>query len=64
MELDPELWELPHLRAWVARHEFGKVFAYLTEGPARILTQRQLARLLDCSQSQIHEIIHGRQVWA
>ncbi len=53
-----------HLRAWVARHEFGKVFAYLTEGPARILTQRQLARLLDCSQSQIHEIIHGRQVWA
>ncbi|MDQ3275382.1 MAG: helix-turn-helix transcriptional regulator [Actinomycetota bacterium] len=64
MELDPELWELPHLRAWVARHEFGKVFAYLTEGPARILTQRQLARLIDCSQSQIHEIIHGRQVWA
>ncbi|MGH4017125.1 MAG: helix-turn-helix domain-containing protein [Pseudonocardiaceae bacterium] len=46
----------------MARHEFGKVFAYLTEGPARILTQRQLARLVDCSQSQIHEIIHGRNV--
>ncbi|MGI9063361.1 MAG: hypothetical protein ACR2FQ_06085 [Pseudonocardiaceae bacterium] len=65
MELDPELWELPELRAALVKHDFGMIFAFLTgglEGAGRVLSQRQLAGLLDCSQSQIHEIIHGRDV--
>ncbi len=64
-ELDPELWELPDIRAALIRQDFGTIFAFLTggmEGAGRVLSQRQLSRLLDCSQSQIHEIIHGRQV--
>lgn len=64
-DLDPELWELPDLQAALVKHDFTTIFSFLTgeaEGSGRVVSQRQLARLLDRSQSEIHEIIHGRQV--
>ncbi|MGH4019821.1 MAG: helix-turn-helix domain-containing protein [Pseudonocardiaceae bacterium] len=53
MELDPEWWDLPELCHAIARHDFKTLFGYLER---QGLSQRQLARLLNRSQSEIHDI--------
>ncbi|MGH8574448.1 MAG: hypothetical protein ACREX8_18015, partial [Gammaproteobacteria bacterium] len=53
--IDPEWWDLPELSRAIARHDFKTLFGYLMR-PGEGMSQRDLARLLNRSQSEIHEI--------
>lgn len=59
--IDPELLALPGLRAALADHDVALVYKILTR---RGTTQRQIAALTGQSQSEISEILKGRQVQA
>jgi transcriptional regulator with XRE-family HTH domain len=57
--LDPELLNLPGLRVALFHRDITKVYKILVrEG----IPQRRIAELVDQSQSEVSEIINGRQV--
>ncbi|HET9256423.1 MAG TPA: helix-turn-helix transcriptional regulator, partial [Pseudonocardiaceae bacterium] len=55
----PALWEQPAMRAALARRDIGAVYRRLTDAG---FSQRQIAALTGQSQSEISEILRGRQV--
>jgi transcriptional regulator with XRE-family HTH domain len=57
--LDPDLLNLPSLRAALFHHDISRVYQILVrEG----ISQRRIAELVGQSQSEVSEIINGRQV--
>lgn len=59
--IDPRLWERPHMRVALARHDISEVYRLL--GAAGI-SQRRIAALTGQNQSEISDISQGRQVQA
>jgi transcriptional regulator with XRE-family HTH domain len=60
MKINPHIWQRPELQDALTGQDFQVIFDYLTRHEG--LSQRQLAKLLGRSQSQISEIIGGRKV--
>ncbi len=58
--IDPALYWREDMRAALARHDFGVVYRALKEEAG--LPQRRIARLTGQSQSEVSEILSGRQV--
>lgn len=59
--IDPAVWERPVMRGALARHDISEVYRLLgTVG----VSQRQIAALTGQNQSEISEIVQGRQVQA
>ncbi|GAB3890137.1 hypothetical protein GCM10029964_061160 [Kibdelosporangium lantanae] len=59
--IDPRLWERPHMRAALARHDISEVYQLLA---ASGVSQRRIAALTGQNQSEISDINQGRQVQA
>jgi len=59
--IDPLTWDTPHMRAALARHDIGCVYRHLR---AAGISQRRIASLTGQNQSEVSEIIQGRQVQA
>jgi transcriptional regulator with XRE-family HTH domain len=59
--LHPTMWEQPAMRAALARRDIGAVYRRLTDAG---FSQREIARLTGQSQSEVSEILAGRQVIA
>lgn len=57
--IDPEVFELPAMRDALARRDVGQVYRLLKHAG---ISQRAIAELTGTTQSQVHEIIHGRPV--
>lgn len=55
----PEVWERPEMRAALAQRDIGRVYKLLKQDG---VTQREIARRTGQSQSEVSEIIQGRQV--
>jgi transcriptional regulator with XRE-family HTH domain len=58
---DPDLWEVPEVRALLAERDIGALFAVLQRHG---LSQRRIAALVGMSQSEISEVLGGRKVAA
>lgn len=58
--VDPALYQRDDLRAAIARHDFGTVYQVLRDEVG--LSQRRIASLTGQSQSEVSEILSGRQV--
>ncbi len=58
-DLDPDLLALPSMRAALAERDITKVYKILTSAGVQ---QRTIASLVSQSQSEVSEIINGRQV--
>jgi len=58
--VDPTLYQRDDLRAAIARHDFGTVYQVLRDEVG--LSQRRIATLTGQSQSEVSEILSGRQV--
>ncbi|MGH9817603.1 MAG: helix-turn-helix domain-containing protein [Candidatus Acidiferrales bacterium] len=58
---DPAVWDEPAMRACLAVRDVAGIFTLLK---ARGFAQRQLAQLTGMSQSEVSEIMNGRQVQA
>ena len=61
MIIDPAVWEQPEMRAALAARDVGTVYRLLRQVG---VSQRQIAALTGQSQSEVSEIIKGRQVMA
>jgi antitoxin component HigA of HigAB toxin-antitoxin module len=59
--VDPELYRRPDMRLVLAARDIGALYRALAEAG---LTQRQIAQLTGQSQSEVSEILKGRQVIA
>jgi len=59
--VDPALWADPDMRAALARRDIGEVYRRLN---AAGVSQRDIAALTGQSQSEVSEILKGRQVMA
>lgn len=59
--IDPRIWDNPQMRAALARHDIGRVYRLL--GGAGV-SQRRIAAMTGQNQSEVSEIIQGRQVQA
>jgi hypothetical protein len=59
--VDPRIWENPRMRAALARHDIGQVYKLL--GNVGV-SQRRIAAMTGQNQSEVSEIIQGRQVQA
>jgi transcriptional regulator with XRE-family HTH domain len=57
-----EFWAIPGVRLALATHDIATVFRLLRRHVG--LTQRELAVLVGCSQSEVSEILSGRAVQA
>jgi transcriptional regulator with XRE-family HTH domain len=57
--LDPESFDGDEMRAVLAARDIGTVYRLLGR---RDVSQRQIAQLTDQSQSEVSEILSGRQV--
>ncbi|MGI9063605.1 MAG: helix-turn-helix domain-containing protein [Pseudonocardiaceae bacterium] len=55
----PEVWEQPAMRTALAQRDIGRVYQLLT---AAGISQHNIARLTRQSQSEVSEILSGRQV--
>ena len=55
----PEVWERPEMRAALAGRDIGRVYKLLKQDG---VTQREIARRTGQSQSEVSEIVQGRQV--
>ncbi|MCA1707173.1 MAG: helix-turn-helix transcriptional regulator [Actinobacteria bacterium] len=58
--IDPELYQRDDLRAALARHDFSTVYRVLRDEQG--LSQRRIATLTGQSQSEVSEILSGRQI--
>jgi transcriptional regulator with XRE-family HTH domain/tetratricopeptide (TPR) repeat protein len=59
--IDPRVWDTPQMRAALARHDIGRVYQLLsTVG----VSQRRIAAMTGQNQSEVSEIVQGRQVQA
>jgi hypothetical protein len=58
-EIDPGIWSRPQMRRFLAYRNIGGVFRLLQQHG---VSQRAIAARTDQSQSEIAEIISGRQV--
>ncbi|MGH4023918.1 MAG: helix-turn-helix domain-containing protein, partial [Pseudonocardiaceae bacterium] len=58
--IDPEFYQRDDMRAAIARHGFGTVYQALRDEQG--LSQRRIANLTGQSQSEVSEILSGRQV--
>ena len=61
MLIEPAAWEQPDMRAALAARDVGTVYRLLRQVG---VSQRQIAALTGQSQSEVSEIIKGRQVIA
>lgn len=59
--IPPELWSDPAMRRALACRDIGAVYRLLTKAE---VSQRRIAELVGQSQSQVCEILQGRQVMA
>ena len=60
-QVDPALWEQPEMRSVLAARDIGALYRALT---ATGVSQHQIARLTGQQQSEVSEILKGRQVIA
>jgi Helix-turn-helix domain len=61
MIIDPGVWEQPDMRRVLAAHDISAVYRALRDLG---ISQRQIAALTGQSQSEVSEILQGRQVRA
>src|SRR5262244_3990631 len=59
--IDPALWGKPEIRAVLARRDIGALYRWLYR---QGVSQRRIAELVGQSQSEVSEILAGRQVLA
>lgn len=57
--IDPQVFTQPAMRAALARRDISAVYRLLKESG---VSQRMIAYLTGTTQSQVHEILHGRPV--
>ncbi len=57
--INPAVWQRPGMRVALARRDIGAVYRMLAEAG---ISQRQIAELTGQSQSEVSEILRGRQV--
>jgi transcriptional regulator with XRE-family HTH domain len=57
--IPPEVWERPEMRAALAGRDIGRVYKLLKQDG---ISQREIARRTGQSQSEVSEILKGRQV--